>query len=476
MPRRPKPQPVPVTQSYEIALYNPQGNIPPSERKTAATELMTCKTPEVVIKGPAGTGKSLALMHRLNAVLQVYPGARGLLVRKTRSALNESALVIFENDVVVDGSPSYPDVRNTTRDNRRTYRYPNGSELVIGGMDTPERVMSAQYDIIAVPEATELTEHDWELLLTRLRNGVIPGYQQIIADMNPIYPNHWLNRRISEGKTKMLFSRHEDNPRLWDGLAWTKQGQMYLDKLKTLSGVRFLRLFKGVDAAAEGVVHPDFNVGRHVILPDDPQYRRVAAGVRGDWRKVRVVDFGYRHPFVCGWLALDPDGVMYRYREIFYSQRLVEDHAKDILAYSYDEACEVTLADHDAEDRATLQKHGIRTQPAFKSIKLGIEAVNLRLRDDRFFILGEGEVDGRKFGRVECDPILAEQGRPTKTSDEFDVYSYPEAKAGQAGKEDPVKEFDDGCDTNRYGICYIDDVARRRFKLRGGRVGKMQAA
>jgi phage terminase large subunit len=447
---------------YEVDAYNPQGNVPRGERLTAATQLLVCKAPEVVICGPAGTGKSLALLHRLNAVLCKYAGARALLVRKTRSSLTESALVTYESKVIPRNLAVYPDVQSTQRRIRNDYPYPNGSVLVVGGMDTPERIMSTEYDLVAVPEATELDEHDWELLLTRLRNGVIPGYQQIIADCNPTYPGHWLNRRMNEGKAVRLLSRHEDNPALWDGQDWTVKGKSYLDKLRSLSGARYLRLFKGVWAAAEGIVYPDFDPARHVV---DPFH------VPASWRRFRAIDFGFRHPFVCSWFAQDGDGVVYRYRQVYYSGRIVEDHARQINQLSGDEKYEVTLADHDAEDRATLHRQGIRTQAAWKQVRPGIDAVTARLREGRLLFFRDAEVDGVRYGRVERDPVLSEAGRPTSDVEEFDTYAYAAARDGQLGKEEPVKEFDDGLDTVRYGIAWVDDVSRRRFKVRGGRVG-----
>jgi hypothetical protein len=388
-----------------LVLYNPQGNVPLSERKTAALELMTCREREVVIKGPARTGKSLAMVHRMNAVLAHYAGARGLMVRKTRSSLNEAALADYEEKVVPRNLAVYPDTRTQQRKIRSVYEYPNGSVLVVAGMDTPERIMSTEYDIVAVQETTELAEHDWELLVTRLSHGKIPFYQQIMGDMNPTYPTHWINKRIAAGITKMLYSRHEDNPRWWDGTKWTVEGERYIENLKRgLSGVRYLRLFKGVDAAAEGAVYPDFNFSDHTepgrVFPRD-------------WRRIRTIDFGFRHPFVCQWWAIDPDGKMYRYREIFYSQRIVEDHAKQIIKLSGNERYEATIADHDAEGRATLHKMGIRTVPAFKAVRLGIDAVTQRLRDKRIVFLRDGEFEGERCGRVEKDPLLAEIGRPT---------------------------------------------------------------
>lgn len=457
----------------QLVLYNPQGNVPREERTTAALELMTCKLPEVVIVGPAGTGKSLALLHRTNAILSTYAGSRGLLVRKTRSSLTEAALATWERQVIPRNLAAYPDCQAIQRKIRQSYEYPNGSVLVVAGMDTPERVMSTEYDFVAVQEATELTEHDWELLLTRLRNGklaraqpdgTVKKYHQIIADCNPVYPTHWLRRRMLDGKAKELISRHEDNPVFWDGKNWTTEGLDYLDKLERLSGARYLRLRKGLWAAAEGIVYPGFDPAKHHVKPFH---------IPRDWRRIRSIDFGFRHPFVCQWWAVDPDGKMYRYRLVYYSQRIVADHAKQIRNISGSEVFEASISDHDSEDRATLHREGIRTTPAFKAIRPGIDAVTDRLRDDRIFFFRDEELDGVQYGRVERDPVLSESGRPTSDIEEFDVYAYPPTKdSTHVGKEDPVKEFDDGCDTTRYAVAFVDDIARRRFKLRGGRVGK----
>ncbi len=34
------------------------------------------------------------------------------------------------------------------RESRHSYKYPNGSEVVVGGMDRPGKILSAEYDLI----------------------------------------------------------------------------------------------------------------------------------------------------------------------------------------------------------------------------------------------------------------------------------------------------------------------------------------
>ena len=60
---------------------------------------------EVLISGPAGTGKSRACLEKIHYLMQKYDGARALIVRKTRASLTESALQTFERWVLGAGHP-----------------------------------------------------------------------------------------------------------------------------------------------------------------------------------------------------------------------------------------------------------------------------------------------------------------------------------------------------------------------------------
>lgn len=205
----------------------------------AALAMLGSRRPEVLIQGAAGTGKTMWLTYKAAAICCKYPGARVLLARKTRTSLTQSALVTLENKVLCGNVPG-----NAGRDNRSSYlfEHDNGqtSELVVGGLDKPERIMSTEYDWIGIPEATELDLTDYEQLLTRLRNGRVP-YQQIVADCNPAFQSHWLNQRFpaigaDDARRARFHSLHSDNPSV------TAE---YLAVLNTLTGHRRARLLEG---------------------------------------------------------------------------------------------------------------------------------------------------------------------------------------------------------------------------------------
>jgi len=424
----------------------------------AAAEAWRYKGPEFILAGPFETGKTFAALNKYHALLCKYP-SRGLMVRKTYQSLVHSAVVTYEKKVL----PISPDDPNSPIQkyggiHPELYVYPNGSELILGGMDKPAKFLSGEYDWAYVNQAEELVLNDWEILSGRVtgRAGNAP-YSQLFGDCNPADPMHWILHR---DRLKVFYSKHEDNPRLFDHTTdtWTAQGVRTLGTLDALTGVRYKRGRLGQWVAAEGQVYEEFDPAIHLIDRFE---------IPAQWRRIRAVDFGYTNPFCCAWYAIDGDGRMYLYREIYRTQRLVEDHAKEIVRLSAGERIEATVADHDAEDRATLDRHGIPTIPAQKAISVGLQAVSARLRKagdgkPRLFILRDSLVDR--------DPALADKFQPTSTLDEFPVYMWQQAKDGKPIKEVPVDLNNHGMDQLRYAVMQIDQNNEARIYVGSRRV------
>lgn len=424
----------------------------------AALDLFKCRAPEVLLSGPAGTGKSRAALEKLHAVAMANPRMRGLIVRKTQTSLGSTALVTWREHVVAEAlQAGLMDFYGGSASQSPQYRYKNGSTIVVGGMDKATRIMSSEYDMVYVQEAIELTVTDWEAITTRLRNGKV-SFQQLLADTNPDTPTHWLKQRCDRGQTVMLESRHEDNPVLFDPVtgALTERGQAYVGLLDNLTGVRYHRLRKGLWVAAEGVIYEDWDPAVHLV-----DRFTVPAGWTWWW----TVDFGYVHPFVWQAWAQDPDGRLFLVREIFHTKRLVEDHAKAILDVMKRENLprpQGIICDHDAEGRATLQRHlSMTTQPAKKEVTEGIQAVQSRLR-------AQGDGRPRLFlmrdALVERDPDLVEAKAPTCTVEEIAGYVWDTGN-GRKAKEAPLKEKDDGMDALRYVVANADLRGRARVRF-----------
>jgi phage terminase large subunit len=403
---------------------------------------------EQCLAGPYETGKTITMMHKLHTLLSKYANCRALLVRKTYTSLLNSAVVTYETKVL----PVSPDsdkspIRKFGGERVEWYGYPNGSRLVVSGLDNADKTLSAEYDFIAIPQAEELALDEYETLVGRAtgRAGNAP-YPLVMSDANPAHPTHWLKTRP---EIKMFHSRHEDNPMLYTQIPpkqLTEQGERTMSALMALTGVRRKRGYEGLWVGVEGMVYEEFSADTHIITPFnlDP-----------NWARYRVIDFGYRNPFVCKWYAEDNDGRLYMYREIYMSQRTVREHAELINKLSQGEQYVATIADHDASDRATLEENGIYTEPANKDIKQGIEQVQLRLR-----VQPDGLPRLMYFRDVlvERDGEMVDKRKPTCTVEEFPHYAYPSrVRKGRNVDENPIKQDDHGMDADRYMCMYLDE-------------------
>ncbi|WP_413102227.1 phage terminase large subunit [Streptomyces sp. Inha503] len=437
-----------------VVRYEPRGG---------ARELFHSRQSEIAMAGPAGTGKSLACLYRVHFAALHNPGIRCLIARKTAVSLGSTTLVTFEKKVAVEAiASSIVRWYGGSAREAACYRYSNGSVIVVGGLDKPEKVLSSEYDLVFIDEATELTETDWETLGTRLRNGKL-SWQQQIAACNPAHPTHWIKQRADRGGMVMLHSRHRDNPAYVnaDG-SLTEKGRDYMAKLDALTGVRRLRLRDGVWAAAEGLIYEGWDDTLHVIDPFT---------IPAEWTRWLTIDFGFTNPFCAQWFAEDGDGRLYLYREIYRTRRLVEDHAKHILKLVTDDDGQWTeprpravICDHDAEDRATLERHlGMSTSPAKKTVSDGIQSVQSRLKmaadgRPRLFLV--------RGALVERDRELEDAKRPTCTEEEVTGYVWA-VKPGGVLKEEPVKENDHGMDALRYMVAERDLGGRPRMRWLG---------
>lgn len=442
------------------------------ELRGAAREAWRDKRPEVLLSGPAGTGKSVALLFKLHQLALRYPGMRGLMVRQTQVSLTSTALVTWRQHIIPEAEEAgllY--FYGGSAAESAQYRYRNGSIIALAGMDKPTKVMSSEWDVIYVQEAIELNVTAWEALTTRLRNGVMP-YQQILADTNPDVPTHWLKKRAEAGRTVLHESRHEDNPMLFGkDHKITERGAEYISKLDALTGPRHARLRKGLWVGAEGAIYEEFDPAVHVIDRFDVPY---------DWPRYWSVDFGYVHPFVLQIWAQDPDGQLILTREIYRTGRTVDQHCYDLFdaitdpdpaftgtrmraadgrLWVREPRPKVVVCDHDAEGRQTFtMQTGLPTKAADKRVLEGIQRVQRRLRPR-----GDGR-PGLVIMRdavLHRDQALVEAAKPACTAEEIPGYTWA-VKPGNAGglKEEPVKEYDDGADAMRYAVVFKDPVTR----------------
>ncbi|MDX3239376.1 phage terminase large subunit [Streptomyces sp. ME03-5709C] len=433
------------------------------ELRGANLDLLKCRATEVAACGRAGTGKTLAACWKMHLTAMKVPNLRGLMLRATHTSLTATTLVTFQRHVALaalaDGSVRW--FGGSGKD-PAGFRYANGSVITVAGGDRPEKFLSAELDRIFVDEAVEISLDLYETLISRLR-GQADTYRQIVLATNPSHPQHWIKQRAGDGGLTMITSSHRDNPFYVDRSgSYTEAGREYMGKLDALTGVRRQRLKEGRWTAAEGQIYDEWDDTVHLVDRFD---------IPADWPRIWGVDFGFTNPFCVQWWAIDPDGRLYLYRELYHTRRTVDEHARTILA-AVTEVDEATgarvwlepkpfaiVADHDAGDRAVLERElTLGTTPARKNVKTGIQAVKARLRP-----AGDGRprLYVMRDVLIERDQALAEAKKPLCTADEVSGYVWAKPRASALSKaepEEPLKVDDHGTDCMRYVVAELDLV------------------
>lgn len=380
-----------------------------------AQALWNTKAPEVILAGPADTGKTFGGLHKLDTLMWKYPASQAAIVRKTQKSLYGSVCVTYQQKVanmaVVNpyGGDKQPD----------RYIYPNGSVIWLGGMDNPDKVLSSERDFIYVNQAEELAEGDWETLKTRCngRAGNAP-YAQLFGDCNPGGSKHWIRERARRGSLVLLESTHQDNPTIYhaDGTL-TDGGKARLASLETLTGVRRKRLLEGIWATAEGAVYDTFDARVHVRERRDEFTRWALA-----------MDEGYTNPAVILLIAIDGDDRLHIAREFYERGKLQKDVVSVAETWCREKSADVIAVDAAAAGLiADLLDLGLPAVPRKGRVLDGITSVQalLKVQDD-----------GKP--RLTVDPSCV------NVINEFESYVWkPE-------KDEPVKENDHAMDALRY--------------------------
>lgn len=383
------------------------------EPRGGAKALLKCQARSILLEGPRNTGKTRAVLEKLFIIASHCKNARILILRATRASLTESVLVEWEKTVVPAGHPC---LAGPSRDSRRSYKFPNGAIVVVGGLDTPERYRSAQFDIVYISEANEVDVEDLETMEGSARNQKISGmpYNQVICDCNPKQPSHWLNRRCEmkreDGSPLLLriLTRHEDNPNCTED---------QLSVLRNLTGVRRARDYEGKWAAAEGAIY-DFQRERHVKRVDTDNWPRTICGC----------DDGNRNPFAFLRGRVDFDGNLHIE---------AEHHASGMVPET-----KVQVA-----RRMGAGSESIQIDPA-AGIKLAFKDAGLPVQDGDNKVL---EGIARVAHRFASNTITIDPGC-VKLIDEIEAYEWMDNEK----KDQPIKDRDHGNDALRYLIARLD--------------------
>lgn len=438
----------------------------PQERFLAST------ADEVLYGGAAGGGKSYALL--LWATFGIaQPEYRCLLLRRTFREL-ELSLIDESRRIYpyLAGSPG------TYNESRHTWTFPSGAQIIFGHCEHEGSVLqyqSAQFARIGIDQVESFTRYQFTYLLSRNRN-LIGLQNQMRCTANPGGPGGaWVKKRFIDtcGDGRRRWFLDDEEVPAWTTHARSRQfiparvvdnphlmanDPGYVARLKALPARERAQLLEGDwDAQTEGMVYDNWSSLMHLVDPFP---------VPADWMRFRAIDFGYTNPFVCQWWARSPDDELYLYREIYEPERLVADLGAEIRSYDAADGIGAphldsrrrgvrryafTVADHDAENRAELNRQGIPTIPAEKAVQEGIQEVRQRLEPrgngkPRLYVMRGCTVPWRSV------KAAYPADYPRSTVEEFQLYRWPDSRENRAEGEEPVDQHNHGMDALRYAV------------------------
>ena len=209
--------------------------------------------------------------------------------------------------------------------------------LCFRNLDDTSKYQSSEFAAQGVDELTKNTEETFNFLRTRLRWSGIKDVK-FIAGINPGGIGHtwvkkkWIDREFESTEKEadqfyFLPAKVDDNPHLDDS---------YKDSLLGLPEKQRKAYLEGNWDIFEGQYFGEWDGNKHIITPFP---------IPDSWMKYRAYDHGKSNPACMKWYAVDYDGNVWVYRELYLTGKDVPEIAKEIIELSGKEQYYFSVAD-----------------------------------------------------------------------------------------------------------------------------------
>lgn len=267
-------------------------------------------------KGSAGSGKSVNIAQDFILKLSDmrYKGANLLVVRKVAETNRDSTFAQLTAAIyqIFGGNQKVWTIRSNPLELECTL---TGSKVIFRGMkDDSQReklksvtVSKGKLTWIWIEEATELEESDVDILDDRLRGELNNDnlYYQMTFSFNPVYATHWIKAKFFDTPSDDVFTHHStylENRFIDDEY----HARMMRRREQDPDGYRVYGL--GEWGLVGGQFFSQWRERLHVVEPFD---------IPPDWTRFRAADWGSARPYCVLWGAIDYDGCLYIYKELY---------------------------------------------------------------------------------------------------------------------------------------------------------------
>lgn len=273
------------------------------------SEFWNSKKRYVVCKGSRASKKSTTAALKIIVRMMQYPLSNALVIRQTAESLKDSCMAQLLWAIDRLGVSQWWKSRVSPLE---LEYLPTGQKILFRGMDNALKITSITvkkgYICWAwAEEAYEIDEEAFDRVDESLR-GIMPEgyYLQWLLTFNPWDSGCWIKGRF--------FDRPDDP----DVLAMTTTYQCnewlspadkaLFERMKRMDPERYKVAGLGDWGVAEGQFFRQWRSDVHVVNPFT---------IPDTWLKFRSMDWGSAAPYACLWCAIDYDGNMWVYRELY---------------------------------------------------------------------------------------------------------------------------------------------------------------
>ncbi len=300
-----------------------------------------------------------------------YPGIRIMIIRRTLSELRENHILpmLTELGSLAEYSES-----------KKLFLFPNGSRITLGYMDSERDVLRYQgqeYDVIAIDEATQLTEYQFATLKACIR-GTSQFPRRMYLTCNPGGVGHaWVKRLFVDRS----FLPNEDPAdysfipaKVYDNKILVNSDPDYIRQLESLPDTLRQAWLDGKWDVFEGQFFSEFSREIHVTKPFD------TSSHPKHWA---AMDYGFDMLAVI-WMSCDSFGNIFAERELAVSG-LTLSRAAELTSRLCDEKTAFIVASPDLWNRRQDSGlSGVEIMSATKDLPPLIKADNRRIIGWRF--------------------------------------------------------------------------------------------
>ena len=478
------------------------------EPRQLVAQALAAKVDWLLYGGAAGGGKTELALHHAWWLSRQHRDHYTLVLRETmpelrRTLILRSIMRFHRLGEIARGT------RLRDQDNMKAWWFNNGSFIEFGylrGNADTAKYLSAEYDCILVDEATTIDPEFLVEVLSRNRTTTEKAADGVRAHAvlftNPGGKGHEFCYDLfvaatDHGQRIVVFDISEglDNPPvvgtvdvptvLGDveqldidaqlGFARDPERHLtvafvqsrardnrHLDRtyIRSLNAIpsetRRKQLRDGDWDVFEGRFFTDWNRDIHVIEPFT---------IPDSWQRIRAIDWGERNPFCCLWIAWDPDGDAFVYREVYGAGFITAKQAAMVREAS---------RSHEHPDRFERIKVSV-ADPAMWASRTGVGKSNAQLYAEAGIPLTHAKKNIRVAGWQNVRAYLAprDDGKPPR----IQVFStcvnlirtFPKQQHDNDNPEDMDTDGEDhALDALRYGLGVRPMFSRREQRRMAG--------